>query len=65
MTSETKAPAMPLPDVSRPAWEARFGKPKTPQLSLTASLPNAHVLPDVSKGAWEARFGKSKREVQP
>ena len=64
MTAETKAsPKMyPLPDVSRPAWEARFGKPTGPQQSLiTGFLQRAFragELPDVSKHAWEARFGK-------
>ncbi len=51
-----------LPNVSRDAWEQRFGKPPT-----TASEPQLPVdksgRPDVSHDAWHARYGYKAGEI--
>jgi hypothetical protein len=37
----------PLPDVSQPAWEARFGKPAKPQQPIDKGLPGPGLLAQV------------------
>lgn len=55
-TIQVNVPA--LPDVSRPAWEARFGKNAARPRPRAEHTLLANGLPDVSQTAWEARFGK-------
>ncbi len=50
-----------LPDASRPAWEARFGRPRG-QRALSEALPIPH-LRDVSHPAWRERYGDAAAGV--
>lgn len=50
----------PLPDVSRPAWEARFGsEPK----QIPSYQQGNSGLSDVSHDAWHARYGYKGGEI--
>lgn len=58
------ARSTPLADVSRPAWEARYGKAPQQSPVYPKNLPlDASGRPDVSHDAWHARYGYKGGEI--
>ena len=55
---DSKLPQFPWAEVSRPAWEKRFGKPLN-QARFPNTVADERRLADVSHEAWCKRHGHS------